>query len=1107
MTMRPNRWALALIALALLGLGRADVSAQGVTTSSISGVVLDNARAPLGGVAISAVHVPSGTRYQAISRLDGRFSIPGMRVGGPYTITATLIGFDARPLENISLNLGVATDVELVLQTAAIRLDGIAVTAEQAGIMSSARTGAATAISREQLAAMPSISGRINDVVRLTPQASGLSFAGQDSRLNNITVDGSSFNNSFGLAGQPGDRTGVAPISLAALEQVQVSIAPYDVRQGNFVGASVNSVTRSGDNLYRGSLYYQFRDQGMVGTKAGANTVNPGTFTFNNFGGWVSGPIIENRLFFFVNLESDELTEPGTTWRANRGGETVEGSVTRVLASDLEDLSNFLRTSFNYETGPFQDYDHSTPAMRFLGKLDFNLNDRNKFSLRYTHLNSDTDVLLSNSGSLGGPSNPANRRTNPNALNFQNSNYQILENIRSVVGELNSTVGTRMANNLIIGYTFQDESRASRGSFFPFVDINRDGVLYTSFGFEPFTPNNELRYKTTQIQNNFTIFGNRHELTFGAAAEIYRSENIFFSGAQSVYTYNSLEDFYTDARDHLANPNRTTSPVTLRRFQVSWANLPGMDKPVQPLEVFFGGIYAQNRWKATDRLNVTAGLRVDAPFFGNTGYANPAADALTFRDQNGQPVQFSTGKLPDANPLISPRLGFNLDAFGDRGTQLRGGTGVFTGRPAYVWISNQIGNTGMLTGSEVVDNTRNRPFHPSPDHYKPAAPTGQPARSYALAMTDPDFKFPQIWRSNLGVDQRLPYGVIATGEFIYNRDVNGIYYINANLPEAQGRFSGADDRPRWVGPSCGQGTQGPCVNRINNAPGNQVTNAIVLKNQNVGRSWHLSGSLEKPFESGLFAKVAYAYGEARNLVDPGSIASGSWTGNPILADANNPALALSANSPGHRAFGVVSYRRDLTRWGSTGITLFGETRTEGNRSYTFAGDLNGDGAANDLIYIPRDQTEMNFVQFTASGRTFTAAQQAAAWDAYIAQDEYLNSRRGQYAERNAVFLPMFNRVDLSVTQDIRANAFGLRNGLQLRADILNLGNLLNNDWGVSQRMVTTQPLTNPGVDAQGRATYRLRVINGELLQPQTFEKNANLPDVYRVQFSLRYSFN
>ena len=305
-----------------------------------------------------------------------------------------------------------------------------------------------------------------------------------------------------------------------------------------------------------------------------------------------------------------------------------------------------------------------------------------------------------------------------------------------------------------------------------------------------------MRYNTFQLQNNFTRFGNRHSLTFGASLERYESENVFFPGSQSAYLYDSLADFNRDVQDYVANPNRTTSPVRLNRFQVRYMNIPGLDKPLQPLEVVYAGAYAQDEWRPRTNVTVTAGVRFDVPVFGDTGFANPEADALSFRDENGQAVQYSSGDLPEPKILWSPRVGINWDVFGDQRTQMRGGTGVFTGRPAYVWISNQIGNTGMLTGFEQIDATNQRPFHPDPNHYKPA-PTGNPAASYELALTNHDFKFPQIWRSNIAVDQRLPGGITGTVEFLYNQDVNGIYYINANLPAAQTSFVGADNRPRW----------------------------------------------------------------------------------------------------------------------------------------------------------------------------------------------------------------------------------------------------------------------------------------------------------------------
>jgi hypothetical protein len=1063
------------------------------------GNIKDDAGNPMPGVTIMATHVPSGTKYGTTSRDNGDYNLPGLRVGGPYKITVSSVGYATDEYTDITLQLSQSLRQDFRLVEEAVRLGEVVVTAERDAILSAERTGAATSVAREALESLPTISRRIEDFARLTPQYNprgfGFSFAGQDNRFNNITVDGSYFNNSFGLAGQPGDRTGVAPISLDAIEQLQINIAPYDVRQGNFVGAGVNTVTRSGTNEFSGSVYYQYRHQGLVGTKAKELTVVPGTFKYNHIGLRLGGPIIQNKLFFFVNYEGDGLTQPATTMLANTGGQPVGGNITRVVADTLIRLSNFLIDKFGYETGPYQGYDHETPARRVIAKLDYNLDDRNKLSLRYNHLDSETDVLVSNSASLGF----GNRRTPfTTALNFRNSNYIIMENIRSIVGEWNSIIGDNMANNLLVGYSHHDESRKSRGTFFPMVDILEGGSTYTTFGFEPFTPNNELRYWSYQLQNNFTIYTRNHHLTFGLSAERYESENIFFPGSQSIYTYSSLADFYTDANNYLANPNRTTSPVTLRRFQLRWINIPGMDKPIQPLEVFYGGVYAQDEWQISRNLRLTLGLRLDVPFFGDTGYENPLADTLSFRDENGNTAQYATKKLPDPNILWSPRVGFNWDVMGDRSTQVRGGTGIFTGRPAYVWISNQIGNTGVLTGFESIDNTKTRPFHPNPHHYKPTNVTGAPAAAYELALTDPDFKFPQLWRSNIAVDQRLPFGLVGTAEFLYNRDVNGIYYINANLKPADSKFVGADDRPRWTSTAA-------AVTRINT----HVANAIVLKNQDVGYSWNITASLEKPFSDGWFAKVGYNYGEAKNTVSPGSIAFGSWNTNAHPGDPNNPGVGFAAESPGHRVFAAMSYRREYFKFGATTVSLFWEGANIGRASYIFGGDMNNDGGtANDLIYIHRDISEMNFETFTAAGRTFTAAEQAAAWNAYIEQDKYLSANRGKYAERNGVILPMLYRADLSIAQDVFADILGRRNTLQFRVDFLNVGNLLNKNWGVGQRLVTTSPLLPAAarVDAQGRALYRLRAIGTELIS-KSLEQTAGIGDVFRIQFGVRYTFN
>ncbi len=1080
--------------------------AQGVTTGSISGVVTDGQK-PVAGASVLAIHEPSGTSYEATTRADGRFSIPNMRVGGPYTVQVNYVGtgtaFAQQTKEDVTVNLGIATDLTLSVRVIAVQ-ENVTVIAETDPVFSSARTGAATQISRDDLANLPTISGRLENITRLTPQQSGtMSFAGQDTRANNITVDGSYFNNSFGLGNTPGDRTGVAAISLASIEQVQVSVAPYDVRQGNFVGAAVNTVTRSGTNKLAGSFYRQFRNQGMVGTEAKALTVNPGTFTYGNTGFWASGPVMKNKVFFFGNFEKEALTQPATSFRANNGGETTVGNVTRVLASDLDALAAYLKKNFNYDPGGYQGYNFPTPAKRGVAKGDYNLNNSNKVTFRYTQLNSSTPVLESNSTSLGF----GNRRTSLLALNFSASNYSILENIKSGVGEWNAVVGKSMANRIIAGYTTNDESRGDVGKLFPLVDVlDGSGATYTSFGSEPFTPNNELRYHTFQFEDDFTKFSEKHALTFGATFQKYHSENVFFPGKQSVYVYNSLADFYADANDYLANPNHTVSPVSLRRFQVRYINVPGADKPVQPLDVIYGGGYVGDDWSVTGNFKLTPGVRFDVPKFGDTGFDNALADALTFRDENGNAVHYNTKKLPDPKLLWSPRVGFNWDATNDQKTQIRGGTGVFTGPPPYVYISNQIGNTGVLTGLvQPADNTTAFPFNPNPDTYKPkGTPTGAPSATYELALTDATFKFPQIWRSNIAVDRRLFMGWTGTAEYIYNRDVNGIYYINANLPAPQSAFTGADTRPRWLVPA--GSPAGTIASRLVDNP--QVVDAVVLKNENVGRSWNAAFTLRKTFKEGLSITSAYSYGVAQNIVDPSSIAFGNWSANQISGNPNNAPLGFSTASPGHRVFVASSYSKPFFSFGNTSISAFWDAHTINNASYIFSGDANGDaGSANDLLYIPRNTSEMNFAEFATGGVTYTAAAQAAAWDAYIAQDPYLSKHRGEYAKRNAVFLPLVKRMDLSLIQDLFQRVGGQKHGFQFRIDILNFGNLLNHNWGVSQQLVSNSPLTNPAADANGALSYRMRVINGALMN-HTYDQTASVTsDTYRFQLTLKYLFN
>ena len=660
------------------------------------------------------------------------------------------------------------------------------------------------------------------------------------------------------------------------------------------------------------------------------------------------------------------------------------------------------------------------------------------------------------------------------------------------------------------------------------MEILNGGTNYTTFGFEPFTPDNQLVYHSFQVQDNFNIYLPKHTLTFGFAAEQYHSKNVFFPGSQSVYVYNTLADFYTDANAYLtacgpwtpgqANCARTApAPVTARLFQYRYANIPGLAEPVQPLDVLYAGVYAQDQFRPTPELTITAGVRIDAPKFGNTAYDNTVADTMHFRNADGSIAQYNSGALPPVNPLLSPRLGINYDVQGKHQTQIRGGTGLFSGRPAYVWISNQVGNTGVLTGFISQSNTTAFPFNPNNTAYAPASVTGGPAASFELNFTDKNFKFPQVWRTNLAVDQRLPLGLTGTVEFLYTKDVHGIGYANVNLPKAESTFTGADNRARWYQNTAAAGGN-PAVTECVGAAGFQcyriyqnVSDAPVLTNEGLGHAYNISFSVERPLIKGFYGKVGYTYGQSKNTGDPGSIAFGNWTGIRSAGDPNNPGVGYSGSSPGSRWFAALTYTGSLIMPGPTSFGLYLDGHTWGNGDYAFSGDMNGDGVSgNDLIYVPKDTSQMNFIPLTVGATTYTRVQQQAAWTAFINQDSYLSSRRGQYAQRNAVFLPVVWKLDGSITQDIGQLTRGRPNSLQLRVDILNLTNLLNSNWGQGYTFTTIQPLVYRGVDRTvgptlGQPTYTLQTTGGKLITG-SFIKTAGTADVWRINLSIRYSF-
>ncbi len=1073
-----------------------------VTTATIVGQVTDSQGQPLPGATVVAIHVPSGTKYGTVSNSAGRYTLLGVRVGGPFTVSATFVGYVSQNKENVSTSLGTSSTVSFSLSDQSTDLGGVEISANRNDIFSADRTGAATTIDKQAIQALPTLGSRaIEDFTKYNPQGNGRSFGGQDSRLNNFTIDGSQFNNGFGLgSGTPaGSRTNSTAISLDAIEEIQVAVAPFDVRQSGFVGAGMNAVTRSGNNDFSSSLYYNFRDNSkiFVGRTAHGLPVAVGKFNEDVAGIRLGGPIMKDKLFFFVNGEFQRRVQPAHSFVAT--GSSNAGTATRVTTTDLDKVSALVKSKYGYETGPYELYDDPTNSDKFLARLDYNLNTNNKLTLRYTFHNSKDYVNISNSSSAGN-----GNRITANSMSFQNSGYFIQDNTRSIVAELNSTFGGKYANNFLVGYDKQIEDRAYAGDIFPTVDILNNNSTYISVGFDPFTPDNKLNYGTFHITNNFTIFSGKHLFTLGANYENYKSNNLFFPASHGVWIYNSLSDF-----EKAVNGDQT---VSARRFQYRYSALPNGESPLQVLKVNKVDVYGQDEYQVNSNLKVSLGIRGSAIMFGDTALENPAISAQTYKDITGSAYKINTGQMPETKILWEPRLGFNYDVTGNKKTQLRGGSGIFTGRPPYVWISNQIGNNGILTGFIDEANTTKYPFTNDPSVYRPANPT-LPS-TFDIAATDSDYRFPQVWKSNLALDQKLPLGLIGSVEVLYNKFLNAVLYFDANLEPATGTFSGPDNRPRFPGSG---------ASNVNNAVriNDNISRAAVMTNTNEGDNYMFTLKLEKPWTKGFYAMVAYTNSRSRDVMTAGSIASGSWTGARSVNGNNQLPLTIGDFDIPHRIVGALSYRQDWGSIASTQISLGYVGGTGASRySYTINGDMNGDGVSgNDLLFVPNKASDLTFVNATYSGVTYTPAQQAEAFDKFIDQDPYLKNRRGMYAERNGGVLPWLDQFDLSLVHDMHFKVSGKRNTLQLRFDVQNVGNLLNSDWGVGQFVNNISPLVSAGVNAQGVPTYRLNtqtdrsldangaIVSTTRLLQNTFQYRNSPTDVWNAQFGIRYIFN
>lgn len=1060
-----------------------------ITTSSMSGIITDTNGSPLIGATISLSHKPSGTSYGTATREDGRYNLPGLRVGGPYSITVSYIGYTDDNLDNVYLNLGQNFTFNSKLAEEGVNMEVLTISGAKNSILNDKRTGASTNVGLQTLSSLPTLSRSISDFTRTTPQSNGRSIGGADARFNNFTLDGSIFNNSFGLSDLPGGQTNSTPISLDAIEQIQINVAPYDVRESGFTGAGINAVTRSGTNEFSGSAFLNIRNQSFVGARANDAGVVTSNFDVTQSGFRFGGPIINDRLFFFVNGESERRNDPANSgFVALRPGQNdSDPNVTRVLASDLDTLKSFLIRKYNYDPGVYENFALQTRSDKILARIDYNINDKSKLSLRYNFLKSSRDVPASSSGSFSG------RAGNAFALNFSNNNYVINNDINSLILEHNY-IRSNWSNKIIAGLTANRDYRSSGGGIFPLVDILQGGRNYIAFGYEPFTPNNILDTDTWQFRNDFTYYNGKHTITTGINFESFEFRNTFTPTYYGQFVYNSLADFYADTDDDpLNNP-------TLRRYQKTSSNLANSALPTAVTNASQTGVYVQDEIQVSDKLKVTAGVRADLPIFKNTALNNSEAAEFTFKDEFGNDLKVNTSQLPNPSVLFSPRVGFNFDVFGNNKTQLRGGTGVFSGRPAFVWISNQVGNNGILTGSVFEDNTKGKyPFSPDVDKYNLTPNPGAAAPSYNLAMVDPNFKFPQTWRTNIAIDQELPFGLIATAELIYNKEINNVTYINANLNPSTKTLAGPDTRPIYGYTNA--------ANRVVS----KVTDVTVLKNTNAGSGMSATFKVEKPYENGLNYMVAYNFGQTRDLMSAGSIAFSSWRDNLSVRGNNLPDVAFSNNDLRHRIIASASYKIEYLDVASTQFGVFFQMQNQGRFSYRVNGDLNGDQqTANDLLFVPNKGSDLIFEQYTVKvnnvDQVITPEAQAAAFDKFIDQDDYLSTRRGDYAERNGVLMPMLASIDLSIVQEFYVKVGGKKNSLQVRADIFNFGNMINNSWGVSDRIVNSSPLTYRSINTAGQPVYRFPVDANGNFQSATYTKSANLGDVWQAQLGLRYTF-
>ena len=1092
-----------------------------ITTSSMAGkVTLDNESGEeVIGATVVAVHEPSGTRYTAVTNTTGRFSINGMRTGGPYEVTVSYIGFQPKTLKGITLQLAETYNLAVWLSEDANELAEVIVSGK-ASKFAAEKTGAATNITSAQITNLPTVSRSITDVTRLSPYGgNGMSFAGADGRTANFTVDGANFNNNFGLSSNlPG---GGNPISIDAIEELQVVISPYDVRQTNFIGGGVNAITKSGTNTFKGSAYVYHKNENMQGDAVKRQQI-PGArekAQTTTYGFTLGGPIIKNKLFFFANGEMVKTPTVVNRWRGSEDGrEDVVNYISRTKNSDLEAVSNYIGKTYGYNTGSWTSFPADESNYKLLARIDWNITDKHHLALRY-NFTKNRYWSAPNATSMDGGTRMSGARMSQYSMSFANSMYAGDNKIHTFSIDLNSRLTDNLSNQFLATYSkMQDPVRYTDSAEFPFIDITKDGNNYMALGYELFTWNNAVNNTVWNFKDDVTYYLGAHKIMAGISFEHQMADNQYMRNGTGYYRYN-WEDGMTV--EQLFNQTPEIFCLTY--------GYDGETKPAARVQFNRPGFYIQDDWNVNDKFKLTYGLRIDGLFFNNNDLITNAA--ILDLDYEGRHID--TGKWPSNSITFSPRVGFTYDVFGDKSLKIRGGSGLFSGRLPLVFFTNMPTNGGLVqyqaqlnaktkvwdgktnapvkgfenySGTYTTDNNGNRYLDMSqfaggpmtsiaqmqeklfamgyPNHVTPEMGTVPSA----VNGVDPDFKMPQVWKTSLAIDYQLPvsFPFSVTVEGIFNKKIYDNCISDWAIPNVGGysRFNGADNRPIY-----------PAGFRTG-------TKAFVLENTSKGYGWSANVTLNaQPFEW-LSLMAAYTHTVSKEVTGmPGSAAESAFTYVPTVEGPNNIKLHNSQYVTPDR---IVASATINDKSGNHYNIVYESWRGGANYSYMMLNDMNSDGYNYDALYIPTD------AQVANGEFRFVSQDDAQRFMDYVHNESYLKDHQGEYAEPYSLYSPWVHRVDIGYKHDFKLNVGNTKHTLQLSFDMKNVLNFFNSSWGVAKYLNSAigseaRILKYEGVDAQGYATFSTpAAINANT---ETFVPSYSVGQCWYASVGIKYFFN